>query len=329
MPGPGGGSRGGGFGRGGGGHRPGGFGGPRPGGFHYPHHHYHRPFFGFRFPFFGFGYGGGCLGSLMGMMLVPIILIFIIISLVLSIFGSVGASISNIANGGFFNTDDSVMEDYCDRQYAIEFTDAVGYEDNILIVFLVDEDCEDYYTMAYVGYNINDHINKMFGNKYTEFGQAVVANINPNYKNSLTANLKATVNTMKDEIYNLRLSSSFDSYEGSPGKYQSHVTNHSSLDVNEEILNTALTSFTEETDIPMVIVIDDMSDVFDKRVNGSDIVTVILAVVLSGVAIYFVIRAFRDKNDRNGSDRRRDRYNNDPDDDRRSDEDEANNSTHW
>ncbi len=322
MPGPGGGSRGGGFGGGsrgggfGGGHRPGGFGGgPRPGGFHRPHHHPHFiPFFGFRRPFFGYGYGGGCLGGLMGMALLPIILIFIIISLVVSIFGSVGSSISNVSKGGDYVIDDSVMEDYSMRQYASEFANTVEYEDNILIAFLVDENCEDFYTMAIVGYNINDKINNMFGGKYTVYGQQLTGNLNPNYKETLSRNLASTVRGMTDKVVNLRESSFYED-AGSPGSYQSHVTNLSELEVSEETIDAALKEFTSETDIPIVIVIDDMGDVFKKRVAGYDIFTILFAVAIGGVAIYFIVRAVK------GKDENKDRGN--------TDEDDKNNSTYW
>ena len=321
MPGPGGGSRGGGFGGGGGrsgggfggghsggfggGPRPGGFGGhgpsgfgPRPGGFHRPHHHHHHhhiPFFGFRRPYYGYGYGSGCLGGLMGITLLPIILIFIVASVVISLFGSIGNSISNISNGGHFVEDDRQMEKYAMGQYDIEFRSATEYEDNILIVFLVDETRENFYTMAIVGDNIRDEINDMFGNQYTEFGRELTQNLTPRYENTLSKDLRATINGMTDHVVNLRLKSSFYDNEGSPGSYQSHVTNHSTLAVNEQTINSALTGFTEETDIPMVIVIADMDDVFDKRVSGYDAFTVICAIILCGVAIYFIICAFKGK----------------------------------
>lgn len=320
MPGPGGGSRGGGFGGGGrgagGGFGSGGFsGGHRPGGFHRPHHHHHFiPFFGFCRPFFGYGYGGGCLGGLMGMTLLPIILIFIIISLVMSLFGSVGSSISNVANGGNFVTDDRVLEEYAMDKYATEFDNTVEYEDNILIVFLVDEGCEDFYTMAIVGYNIKDQINDMFGGKNTEYGHHLTNNLNPNYKETLSRNLSATVRRMTDEVVNLKLKSSFFEDAGSPGSYQSHVTNLSNLEISDSTVNAALEEFTEETDIPIVIVIDDMGDVFDKKVAGYDIFTILFALAIGGVAIYFIVRAFKGKDDN-------DRGN--------MSEDDKNNSTYW
>ena len=313
MPGPGGGARSGGFGGGShgggfsGGSRPGGFGGgPRPGGFgghHHHHHHHHRPyhfgffpFFGFRRPYYGYGYGGGCLGGAMGLMLMPIIIIFIVITLLSNIFGAVGSSISNVSKGGQVRYNESLMQEYADVQYATEFNNAKSYEDNILIVFLVDEEREGYYTIAWVGDNITDEIYSMFGNEYTEFGYEMKGKISSYYENSLSKNLAGVVDGMTDRIANLNLKSSFNRNYGSPAEYRSHLSNHSSLSLNEDTVNRALEEFTNETDIPIVIVVEDMEEVFPKTFSGSDIITIIFAIGLSGVAIYYIYRAFKGKN---------------------------------
>jgi hypothetical protein len=307
MPGPGGGSRGGGFGggsRGGGfsGGRPGGFGGGSFGGPHYHHHHHHRPFgfgffpfFGFRRPYYGYGYGSGCLG----LTAMPFIIIIVAISLITSIFGAVGSSISNVSNGGKVVYNESALQEYADQQYAIEFNSAKEYEDNILIVFLVDEKCEGYYTIAWVGDNITEEIYSMFGNEYTEFGYKMKGSIASYYKNSLSKNLATVVNGMTDSISNLKLKSSFDRDYGSPADYVSHVTNNSSIEINKDTVNRALEEFTAETDIPIVIVVEEMEDVFGKTVFGTDIMTVVACLALGGAAIYFIYRAVKDKKPEN------------------------------
>lgn len=249
----------------------------------------------------------------MGMMLMPVIILLIAGSLIFNVIGSVGSSISNVVNGGQILYDEPQMEDYANRQYAAEFKDAKDYEDNILIVFLADESYEGYYTIAWVGDNIANDINYMFGNEYTEFGQEMTGNINSYFEHSLSKNLASVVDGMTDEIINLGLKSSFIEENGSPAGYVSHVTNNSSLSVNEETINRALTDFTEETDIPIVIVIDDIDNVFDKTIDGADIFTVILAVIISGVAIYLIVKAFKNKDDRGGE----------------TEEERKNNSTSW
>lgn len=287
MPGPGGGSRGGGFGRGGGiGGGSGGFGrGFGMGGFY-------RPYFPL-FPFFGFGYGGGCLGGFMGMMLLPILLVTIIASLGLNVFSSIGTSISNIANGGSIRPNDEEMSDYCEKQYAQEFSSAKEYEDNILLVFLVYDNRRDFYTMAYVGDNLKDEVNNMFGGRYTEYGQGLISNLNPNYEDSLSRNLAATVRGMSEKIDSMTDATPFLVDKGSPGEYVSHVKNYSDLDINNETVDAALKDFTNTTDIPIVLVIEDVDEVFEKSINPMDIVNILLVVVMGAIVIYYIVRMIK------------------------------------
>ena len=314
MRGPGGGGKGGGFGRSGGSsgggfgrgpsggynRGPGGYGGYRPPHHHHHHHHYRPFFFGYRRPYYGYGYGGGCLGGALGIILLPIILIIIAISLIGTIFGSVGNSFNNIKNGGSIIIDYDVMEDYACEQYDIEFADAVYSGDNILILFLVDEECEGFQTIAIVGSNVDTKIDKMFGNETTEFGVAMLGNIKESgYRNSLSKNLAAVVEEMKEKIVDLSLTQSFVDDKGSPGDYNSHVVNQSNLTVSEETINRALVDFTEETDIPITVVIADYEDVFEKSYSGTDYFVIILAIALGGVAIYMFVRAFKENKENN------------------------------
>ena len=229
----------------------------------------------------------------------PFIILIVAISLIANIFGAVGSSISNVSSGGQVVYNESTLQDYADQQYAIEFNSAKEYEDNILIVFLVDEKSEGYYTIAWVGDNITEEIYSMFGNEYTEFGYKMKGSIASYYKNSLSKNLATVVNGMTDSISNLKLKSSFDRDYGSPSGYVSHVTNNSSLELNEDTINRALEDFTAETDIPIVIVVDDMEEVFGKTVFGTDIMTIVACLALGGVAIYFIYRSVKDKKPEN------------------------------
>ncbi len=305
MRGPGGGGRGGGFGRsGGGGSRGGGFGrGPSGGGFgghrpphHHHHHHHHMPFFfGFRRPYYGYGYGGGCFSGLLGLMVLPVILIVVAVSLVANLIGSVGTSFGNIRNGGSIVVDYDVMEDYALAQYDDEFADAPSQADNILLLFLVDENCEDFQTIAIVGSNVRSEIDRMFGNETTAYGTEIMDNINPNYENSLSKNLAAVVDRMNLRISSLGLSDSFIESTDSPADYQSHLVNRSNLQITDHTVNRALLDFTESTNIPITIVVDDYDDVFERRFSVTDIFTIILAIGLAGVAVYFFVKAFKSK----------------------------------
>lgn len=241
----------------------------------------------------------------MGIILLPIILIFIAISLITGLVGSVGSSISNVAGGGHFVTEDSRMESYAMEQYDVRFADSKEYENNILIVFLTDEEGEEYYTMAIVGFNVSSKINDMFGNEYTEYGRALIDNLNPGFKNTLSRNLRDTVDDLR-EIIEMRGYDSFvDGSYTQPDDYDlAVVANHSSLTISEESeekVNKSLQDFTKSTGIPISIVIDDMSDVFDKSFNPADIGRIVFAVALIGVAIFFIVKAVKGGKDKDST----------------------------
>ena len=297
MAGPGGGSRGGGFGGGsfggGGGRGPGGFGGGHYGhhghhGYHGHHRHFHYgPMF---FPFFGPRYYWG--GGFFGIFFAPFILLMIVAMTFMSMFATTAVILSN---GVQVQYNESDFQDYANAQYYREFGNSTAQEDNILLIFLTNEEADGYYTIAWIGDNVTTRINEMFGNEYTEFGYKMKGSIASYYKNSLSKNLATVVNGMTDSISNLKLKSSFDRDYGSPSGYVSHVTNNSSLELNEDTINRALEDFTAETDIPIVIVVDDMEDVFGKTVFGTDIMTIVACLALGGAAIYFIYRSVKDK----------------------------------
>ena len=284
MPGPGGGSRGGGFGGGsrgggfgGGGHRGGfGFGGPR---------FYHGGFFGPRF------YGGGCLSGLLGMIMLPVILILLI---VLILVGSVGSAFSNIANGGETYYDEQKFQAYADEQYAMAFNSASAYEDNLLIVILTNEECDGYYAIAWVGDNIQTDINMMFGDETTPFGYIVQGTINSeNYSYSLDSNLASVMDKMSDKITALNLSSSFKKQTSHEVMPESKLVNYTSLVLSQETVDYSLQSFTDETGIATVIVVDSMEKVLGKTITFADIFTIIMLIVAVALLIYYIVRIVR------------------------------------
>ena len=317
MAGPGGGSRGGGFGGGsrgggfggggggfGGGSRGGGFGGP--GGFHGgprgPYHrgprfgygYYHRPrFFGWWGPRYYYGGGGGCLGGLIGALMAPLILL-LVVGIVLMAF--VGSAITNVANGGIISYSEDVFQDYANTEYYKAFGNSKATEDNILIVLLTNEESDGYYCIAWVGDNINDNINRMFGDETTAFGQSMIASVNDYYAYSLDSNMAMVMNTMTEKVSDLELESSFKktySHEKSPA---SHLVNYTDLSLTEETVNDALVAFTEETDIPVVIVVEDMEDVFGKNIPTEDLVIMGVLAILGVVAIVTIVRVIKDRN---------------------------------
>ena len=276
MPGPGGGGSGGGFGGGSfGGRGFGGGGGYRGGGYR---RRYYSPF-----GFFGFG------GGLFGLFFMPFILILIA---AIILFTTVLGAFGSIAEGGVTDYQERQFQDYADAEYRKAFGASTAYEDNILLVFLTNEEADDYYCIAWVGDHIKPQINELFGNQYTELGTAINQSINTSgYWYSLDSNLALAVNKMTDYVTAERLSDSFSCTEDHV-QVDSKLINYGTFDLSEETVNSALSEFTARTGITMSIVVNDMNAVFDVDYS-SMIWGIVIVVVLVGVAILLIVNAVR------------------------------------
>lgn len=301
MAGPGGGSRGGGGGRGGsfggggrggiGGGRGGGFGG-RPGGFgpRPPR----RPMFGG--PMFGWGWhrgprfygGGGCLGGLLGMLMLPFFLVIMAIVLVIS---SLSSSMMVLKDGGVVPYSEEDFQDYANQQYLAEFGSS---EDGIVVVFLTAENHYDYCYIGWVGDHVAADVNYLFGAEGTALGDGIYREVPDNYKYSLDSNLANVTDRLASEINRLNRGTNYRCTEDR-SHLPSRLVNRSALDLNAETVNLSLTAFTEATDIPMVIVVDEMEDVFGKEMPFSVIFTLILAGGIVIFAIVLIVKAVRNR----------------------------------
>lgn len=280
-PGGGGGSRGGGgFGGGsfggshggsfGGSHNGGSFGGHHTGHFAGHHHHHHGPYF--HYPFRPrrrtVFYGGGCSSIIF-------IGIFILFAVVFFILPQEGITINfdeeTIVNGIVY--DEATMQDYANVKYQKYFGSSSAVEDNILLVMLTNEACDGYYTIAWVGDNVADEINTMFG-EYTEYGDELYNNIDEYFAYSLDSDLADVVKAMTQHIEALGLSSSFNFESDRSNLADSKFVNMTTMDLTPEIVNTALEEFTDKTGIPMVIVVDSAEKVFGVTTTTDNTVTV-------------------------------------------------------
>ncbi|MBQ8850224.1 MAG: hypothetical protein IJ011_07850 [Clostridia bacterium] len=327
MPGPGGGSRGGGFGggsRGGGfgGGRGGGFGGgPRGGGFGGGPHGFGPR--GPRGPRFGgwhhrgwHGGGGGCLGSIASIILVPILCVF---AAVIISFNTIQTSFTNIINGGTVEYDESVMQQYGEDKYYEVFDSAEKFEENIMIVFLVNEECDGYYAYACVGDDLERDTRDLFGNETTVFGRTVRSTVDTDYyKNSISTHLADVVTEMQIHVKKVN-----DEKYGNTNAY-SKLHNNSALSINENTVNRALTEFTDETGIGIAYAVADMEDVFGKQIAFGDIMTVLIYALLIGLLIFFVVKKIVEKlkenNSGDNSDNSNDSDENDNENDRKNDD---------
>lgn len=281
MPGPGGGAGGGGGGRGGsfgggfsGGSRGGGFGGGfhtggmPPGGHHRPPHHgggwHHRPG-GY------YGRNSGCLGGIAGMIFVPFVIILFIV--MMFVYSFAPSSDVTIIEGTDSTYNENVFQDYADEQYADIFGQSTAYEDNILLVFLTEDDeYYDYYYIAWVGDHIHKEINYLFGSNDTQLGYEMESAVNTSsYKYSLDSNIADVINAMRNHITGMNRASSFTCTEEHI-QVSSRLINYSSVEMTDETVNSALEKFTESTGIPIVVVVEDMDEVFGTATEDSVII---------------------------------------------------------
>lgn len=295
MPGPGGGSHGGG---GHGGHHSSSTShhGRNHGGMHYhrPHYggYYHRPMF----------YGGGCFSGLIGMFIYPIIFVIFILIFISSL---VGTSFKEIIHGGYVRYDENTFQDYADKMYKQEFSTSTAYEDNILLLLLVDtKEYNEYYYIAWVGDHIKTDINYMFGNENTILGSTLNNYINTNsYKYSFDSNIADVIKTMSNEIKELELETSFNCEEEHT-QVKSHFINYSSLDLTASTIDSALTEFTDTTGIPIVLVVNEITEVFPKTNSWQSIFIIFIFIFVIGLIIYNIINKKKDKTYKNNTNNR-------------------------
>lgn len=228
------------------------------------------------------------------MIMAPIILIIVAGTF---LFSALGSAFSTVSQGGVITYDENLFQDYADEQYAAAFGSSTAYEDNILLVFLAEDDnYYDYYYIAWVGDHIQRDITDMLGNEQTELGRAMASSVNESsYKYSLDSNLAQVIGILEAQAETKGLTSSFTCNEDHV-QVSSHMTNKTGLALTEETVNAALQSFTDTTGIPIVVVVEDIEDVFPRQTPAGAIITVVIAGALVVLAVWLIVRAVRRKN---------------------------------
>ena len=250
-----GGSHGGSF---GGSHNGGSFGGHHGGHFGGHHHHHHGPFFWGprRRVYVGGGFGGGCFTVIV----IALFFIFGAFWLFLPA-NNVTVNWGEEAMVDGIVYDEATMQGYANEKYMQYFGSSSATEDNILLVMLTNESCDGYYTIAWVGDNVDYDINTMFG-EYTEYGDALYNNVDEYFGYSLDIDLASVVKEMTQHIEALGLSSSFNFESDRSNLADPKFVNMTAMDLSYEVVNSSLQEFTDKTGIPMVIVVDSAEKVF-------------------------------------------------------------------
>ena len=206
------------------------------------------------------------------------------------IFGSVSGAFLEVSKGGTIKYDENSFQDYANSQYAQIYGDYEAYEDNILIVVATEsEQYWDYVYIAWMGDHLNSSVYAKFDTRST-LGNAMDRRINPSsYKYSLDSDLAKVVDDMRASLSNLN--SSYTCTEKHSANVPSKFINKTDMELTPSTVETALEAFTEETDIPISIVVEDAEEIFGKKISTSTIITIVFAVILIAVAIIMVIKS--------------------------------------
>lgn len=302
MPGPGGGSRGGGFSggsRGGGGSfggsRGGGFGGGSRGGsfgggpmHHGPHHHHHGPifFFGPRRHYYGGG-GGGCGGVIVALVILGVFALAFLGMLIDSL------TVGDDPNGNIIY-DERTFQGYADSEYFNAFSATEDYENNILLVYTVYEGYDGFECIAWVGNNVPTSIDEMMT------GSAISSGISDYYEFQLSKGIAMSVDRLTD-----RAPSSSESVDTRFSK----LTNYSSLEMNKETVNKALVAFAEKTGINIAVVVVDGADVFGVTESGDAGFAIFGIVFIAIIAIIIIGSVNKSKGNGSSSNDKTDKTN--------------------
>ena len=231
------------------------------------------------------------------MLLVPII---ILLFAVIIIFTSISSAFTTLSKGGETVFNSSKIVDYGMEKYSEIYNPASkGYEDNIVVVFLVDTDeYYDYSFVGIVGNHVNSRVVDLFGNEQTALGRAFNNAIPDNYEHSLTLNLKSVISSMSASVKNTGSSDDFDCREDH-NLGRSKLVNYSAISIDETTINTVLEKFTEETGITISLVVDEQVDVYGKTISPSTILFALIGVALIVFAIVSIVKTI--KNNRNNN----------------------------
>ena len=220
---------------------------------------------------------------------------FIVIgSLVL--YSSVSSALTAAANGGIVEYNEQMLHDYADVCYSEAFGQMNNYEDYLLLTVLINsENYSEFCYIAWPGDDIDYSIKELLGNNYTDLGQVMNSTINyTNYEYSLDADLAQVMNIMADKITALGLDRSHTCYD-TPESTESYLVNKTTLPMTENTVNRALTAFTEETGITVVLVVDEMEAVFGRNMPSSYILTIVICAAFVLIGVITLVKLAREK----------------------------------
>jgi hypothetical protein len=139
-----------------------------------------------------------------------------------------------------------------------------------------------------VGDNVRTEIVDMFGDEHTDFGRTMQLTVQDYYSYSIDTDLIAVMRKMTTYVSELGLESSFyKDYEGYE-RPESYLINYTELDINKYSVGETLEEFTVATDIPIVIAVDYMENVFETE-SSIDAGTIVAFLIIAGVMVLIIV----------------------------------------
>lgn len=219
--------------------------------------------------------------------MLPLIMFCVLAS---AFFSNAQTAFNNLWNGGTVEYDEVVMQEYGEARYSETFKDSAEYEENIMIVFLINEKRDGYYVYACVGDDLKKNTRALFGDESTPFGRAVLNTVNAEYYgNSLSSNLADVIEEMQIRVRAIDKTTYSNSAECSK------LINNTELEINKDTVNKRLTEFTDETGIGIAYTVEDMEEVFGKKIRAYDILMILIAVSIVVVTVILIIKRFKEK----------------------------------
>lgn len=225
--------------------------------------------------------------DIFGIVLFPLLLT---IFAVIVFFIYLPPTVQTVRDGGKTVYSDQVADFYRTDAYNDLFEKSSAKEDNLLIVYLVNDEGNQFYCMSKLGANVSGSVTKLFGNEESEFGKIVKGSMDEQFKDTFSGSLCTIVDSMGDKIQALNLSSPFTADSDKSALAESKVINKSSLSVSEIDINASLVAFTEDTGIPAVIVIDEIETVFGKRMPVGDIALLAIVAIVAVISVTSTVK---------------------------------------
>lgn len=157
--------------------------------------------------------------------------------------------------------DETKLSDFASDHYEASFGNTESYEDNLLLAFVVYEDCEQFSYMTWVGDHIGPDAFQYLQGEGTWLDIMLSRQVGAYYRNSLSADLDRAVRELAQKLGEVDPVGSLSCGEDSSSN-PTALRNRSDLDLNAQQIEEALRYFRETTGIPIVLVIEDAADIF-------------------------------------------------------------------